>query len=369
MGKQLEIITAFIFCAAIVANRMAFSGSAFNFGFPQILAILFLCLSIWAIYWVFLTPSGKACARKYNASQKKMLEKQALEIKEYRRTRAQVFNDLKNFSPSYSAFSSDGKTAIAIDNISKNVCLLNNPKVHALGFFDTRIIQREIISYRDILEVTIFEDGNSVTTTSRTSQVAGAIVGNIVLGGAGLIIGALTGSKKTSATVSSLEIRLIINNIQSPIWSISFIKSETPKKSSVYQKATNDANELLGIIKVLMKRADDEDKISESQRDNLSSTTKQEIDGLAIAKSEDSKAIAALLNNYFNEKGITVKVKIQENILKVSLASENSPESDRVVPIVHKKIMELNIDSIENVDISGYQLGESLPSWSKTLQI
>jgi hypothetical protein len=370
MEKQLEFIAVVIFCTAVIAVHQILGNRTLDFGFAHVLSIIFLCLSVWIIYWVFITPNGKAFARKYNSNQKKIIEKQALEIKEYRRTKAEVFNDLKNFLPSYSVFSFDCKTAISIDNSSKKVCLLSNPKINALGFFDTRIIERKIIAHRDILEVTIFEDGNSVTTTSRTSQVAGAIVGNIALGGAGLIIGALTGAKKTSATVSSLEVRLTINNIQSPIWSIAFIKSETSKKSSAYQKATNDANKLLGLLKILIKRADDEDKMLESKRDVSSSLNKeQKIDVLAIAKSLDSAAIASLLNDSFNEKEITVQVKIKGNTIKISLASENSPDLDRLVPIIHKKIMELSIDSIENVDISGYQLGESLPSWSKTLQI
>jgi len=367
--RQLEILTVLIFLVAFFTNYIVFSSSTFNVGFSPVFAILFLCLCIGAIYWVFFTPSGRAYARKYNAEQKKIEEKQVQEIKKHYRNKAQAFSDLDGFSPSCSVFSVDNKSAISIDENSKNICLLSTPGGKSLNFFDTRLVQRKIVSYRDILEAAIFEDGNSITTTSRTSQVAGAIIGNIMLGGAGLLIGALTGSKKTSAAVSSLEVKLIINNTQSPTWSIAFIRSQTLKKSPAYQKAASDANSLLGLIKVLIKRADDEDKITESQQANLVSPTERKADVLELAKSGDPGAITSLLNRSLNKKGITAKAKMKGNTLRISLASEIPPDLDQVVPMIHKGIMGLNIDSVENVEIVGYRLGESLPTWSRTLQM
>jgi hypothetical protein len=367
--RQLEIVTVLVFLVAIIINYMVFSDSTFNVGIAPILTIFFLCLSIGMLYWVFFTSNGKAFARKYNDKQKKLIEKQVKELKENYISKEQAFSELENFSPSQSIFSSDNKSAISIDENSNNICLLSNPSGQSLKFFDKRTIQREVISYRDILEVAIFEDGNSITATSRKSQVAGAIIGNIMLGGAGLVIGALTGSKKTSATVSHLEIRLIINNTKSPTWSIAFIHSETPKRSPSYQKAANQANNLLGLIKVLIKQADDEDKATESQRVNPAPAGEQKVDLSDLAKSGDPGAITLLLNRSLKKRGIIAKARMQGNTLKIALASENSPNPDDLVPMIHKGIMGLNIDAVENVEILGYRLGESSPSWSRILQI
>lgn len=366
---QIEILVILVFVAALYTNYAIFSGLLANPGLAPIFTIVLLCSSIWTIYWIFFTLGGKAFARKYNAEIKKLVDKGIKEIQENYRTREQAFSELENFSPSYSVFSVDDKSAISIDETSKSVCLLSNPKGQSLSFFDKRLVQRTVILYKDILEVSIFEDGNSITTTSRTSQVAGAVIGNIVLGGAGLLIGALTGSKKTSATVSSLEVRLLINNTQSPIWSIVFIRSETPKKSPSYKKAANEANKLLGLIKVLIKRADDEDKIAESQKINPAPPIEQKVDVSELARNGDPGAITFLLNQSLQKRGITAKARIQGSILRISLASENLPNPDNLVPMIHKGIMGLNIDSVENVEILGYRLGESSPSWSKTLQM
>jgi hypothetical protein len=366
---QLEIVTVIVFLVAFFTNYVVFSSSTFNVGFAPIFTILFLCSSIGAIYWIFFSSSGKDFAKTYNAGQKKLAEKRAKEVKEYYRNRAQAFAELENFSPSQPVFSVNDKSAISIDENSNNVCLLSNPRGQSLHFFDKRSIQRAVISYRDILEVSIFEDGNSITTTSRTSQVAGAIIGNIMLGGAGLLIGALTGSKKTSATVSSLEVRLIINNTQSPTWSIAFIGSETPKKSPLYQKAANEANNLLGLIKVLIKRADDEDKIAEIKKINPVPYGEQKVDVSEPAKNNDPENITSLLNQSLKKKGITAKARMQGKTLRIALASENPPNPDNLVPMIHKGIMGLNIDAVEDVEILGYRLGESSPSWSRILQM
>ncbi|MHC5718578.1 MAG: hypothetical protein ACYTX0_42535, partial [Nostoc sp.] len=66
---------------------------------------------------------------------------------------------------------------------------------------------------------------------------------------------------------------------------------------------------------------------------------------------------------------ITVRDKIQETTLKISLASEIAPDQDRIVPFIHKGIMALDIALIENVEILGYRLGDSAPSWSRKLEI
>jgi hypothetical protein len=374
--SDLRILTILIFIVSIVINWLVFSIDI-NLG-SALISISFLCVSLAVNYWVFFTPSGKAFTKKYNDEAKKQAEKRSQDFKLYFRTRATVFSDLEGFHPSHIIFSFDNKTGIAIDETSKNVCLLkNNNHVMALGYFDTRSINRSIISYRDILEVAIFEDGDSITKTSRTSQLAGAIIGNIMLGGVGLVIGSLTGAKRTSSIVNSLEVRLIINNTQSPIISIAFIPPNTPKKGHIYKKALDEANRLNALVKVLMKKADDEDNFKESQQnqaihkvqESVITPNEKAINTLELAKIGDTKAITTLLNRSLNTKGITARAKIKETTLKISLASEVAPDQDRIVPFIHKGIMELNITSIENVEILGYRLGDSSPSWSRKLEI
>jgi hypothetical protein len=220
--------------------------------------LIFILLAIAGVYYFGFTIKGRKYFGKLVQRFQKEMKQYVQDYEKFYRSKDKVFNDTEKFIASQAVFSVNNKTAIAIDSRSNKICLLSNPS----GIFpcDTRRIQKLIVSYKDILEVSFYEDGNSITKTSRTSQVAGAVVGNVLLGGAGLVIGALTGSKKTSNTIQSLEIRITVNNMQFPFWAFSFLRTETQKNNVNYKIATEEANKLLSLLKVIMNKADEEEK-------------------------------------------------------------------------------------------------------------
>ena len=220
--------------------------------------LIFILLAIAGVYYFGFTIKGRKYFGKLVQRFQKEMKQYIQDYEKFYRSRDKVFNDTENFIVSQAVFSVNNKTAIAIDSRANKICLLSNPS----GIFpcDTRRVQKLIVSYKDILEVSFYEDGNSITKTSRTSQVAGAVVGNVLLGGAGLVIGALTGSKKTSNTIQSLEIRITVNNMQFPFWAFSFLRTETQKNNVNYKIATEEANKLLSLLKVIMNKADEEEK-------------------------------------------------------------------------------------------------------------
>jgi hypothetical protein len=220
--------------------------------------LIFILLAIAGVYYFGFTIKGRKYFGKLVQRFQKEMKQYVQDYEKFYRSKDKVFNDTEKFIASQAVFSVNNKTAIAIDSRSNKICLLSNPS----GIFpcDTRCIQKLIVSYKDILEVSFYEDGNSITKTSRTSQVAGAVVGNVLLGGAGLVICALTGSKKTSNTIQSLEIRITVNNMQFPFWAFSFLRTETQKNNVNYKIATEEANKLLSLLKVIMNKADEEEK-------------------------------------------------------------------------------------------------------------
>jgi hypothetical protein len=220
--------------------------------------LIFILLAIAGVYYFGFTIKGRKYFSKLVQRFQKEMKQYVQDYERFYRSKDKVFNDTEKFIASQTVFSVNNKTAIAIDSRSNKICLLSNPS----GIFpcDTRRIQKLIVSYKDILEVSFYEDGNSITKTSRTSQVAGAVVGNVLLGGAGLVIGALTGSKKTSNTIQSLEIRITVNNMQFPFWAFSFLRTETQKNNVNYKISTEEANKLLSLLKVIMNKADEEEK-------------------------------------------------------------------------------------------------------------
>jgi len=95
----------------------------------------------------------------------------------------------------------------------------------------------------------------------RGSQIAGALIGNIAFGGVGAIIGGLSGKTKSTGTVSKIDLRLTVNDTKRPIFDITFLNKETKKDKPVYQQALQTARQCHGLVEVLIKRADMDDKL------------------------------------------------------------------------------------------------------------
>jgi hypothetical protein len=248
MQQQFQFLVLVGFTTSILGNWIIFSSATYIDGVSKFIILLSIAISAWLFYWTFFTPAGKVFANYYNENAQKSVKQLFEDYDKFYRTKENIFVDIENFMPNQVIFSVNNKTGIAVDQRSKKICLLSNP----IGIFpcDTRRTQRLIVPYQDILETALYEDGNSITKTSRTSQVAGAIVGNALIGGTGLIVGALTGSKKTSNTVQSLEIRITVNNNEFPFWAFAFLNSEISKNKAAYTKALEEANKFLSLVKV-----------------------------------------------------------------------------------------------------------------------
>ena len=199
--------------------------------------LIIIILSFWGAYKVY---------RKYDSINKEM-------ITAYK----DPLTCLPDFEATQLIMGVDDLVGLAIDEERKKVCLIN----YASNQF-------HVISYKDILVAEVFEDGATISKTMRGSQIAGALIGNLVLGGAGAIIGGLSGKRKHEGTVSRIDVRLTINDTRQPIFDINFLNVETKKDNPAYQQALQTARHCHGLMEVLIKRADMEDK-QKAQTTNL----------------------------------------------------------------------------------------------------
>lgn len=167
--------------------------------------------------------------------------------------------DIEGFSYNKRFVSAENDTALLIDEKSKRICL-------AYSSLETK----KVYPYKDILESEIVEDNVSVNKVSRTSQIGGAILGGFLVGGVGAIIGGLSGASKTTKEVNRIDLKMIVNDTQNPLYIINFLVSDTAgingklipikKDTSKYKIALEEANNCHSLISVLIKRADEEDK-------------------------------------------------------------------------------------------------------------
>jgi hypothetical protein len=135
------------------------------------------------------------------------------------------------------------------------------------------------------------EDGNSVTSTVRSSQLLGAAVGGALFGGLGAVAGAVTGKTRTKNEISTVLLVVTVNDLQRPVYTVEFLneKKAIPKASSKAQKAIEDARTAQALVAVLIKQADEEDRKSAPPQ-TVQSTAKAP----AFALSDEIGKLAAL---------------------------------------------------------------------------
>lgn len=163
---------------------------------------------------------------------------------------------LDGFSATQQIMSLNGNSGIAIDERSKKVCLIQRTK----GNF-----KLDVVSYSDILSSEIFEDGKTITKTSRSSQLGGTILGGLALGGVGAIIGGLSGDTTSSKKVEHIQLRIVVNRPSNPIHDIT-IYYGVMEMISGYDAAMRKARHWHGLLEIIIKQADAEDT---AQREHL----------------------------------------------------------------------------------------------------
>lgn len=143
----------------------------------------------------------------------------------------------------------DGRSGIAIDDQLRQFCLLT---------YNGSGISERVLPYGALMSAELFEDGHSVTKTSRSSQLGGALVGGIALGGVGAIIGGLSGKTSTSGKISRVDLRITINDIAAPLHDVVLMNVEGNKNGLIHGAAMQQARHWVGILEVAMKQADGE---------------------------------------------------------------------------------------------------------------
>ena len=159
-------------------------------------------------------------------------------------------NSVNDFSASQKVMGENGNSGIAVDEGRKKVCLLNKRMVAS---------ELDVLSYRDILSSELFEDGETVTKTARVSQLGGALIGGLALGGVGAVIGGLSGKKISSSKVKKIDLRITVNRTKNPIHDINFMDVACKKGGYLYNQAMKNARHWHGLMEVLINRADSED--------------------------------------------------------------------------------------------------------------
>ncbi|MGY2490087.1 hypothetical protein [Cupriavidus sp. CP313] len=126
--------------------------------------------------------------------------------------------------------------------------------------------QRAMYSFRDLMKSDLIDDGSSVTSTSRTSQLAGAIVGGVLFGGVGAIVGGLTGKKNNARTIKELALHIVVNDRAKPLFVIDVLALRKAVARDKVKAQVLHTQKAQALIAGLIKTADDEDRAKEREQ-------------------------------------------------------------------------------------------------------
>lgn len=155
----------------------------------------------------------------------------------------------RGFQASHVHVAMDGSCLLAFDSSSNALIVIRNSQSGPI---------RRPIDRKQIIGSQIIEDGQSITETRRASQIGGAIVGGVLLGGVGAVIGGLSGKKRSVSEVDKLSLRITVENATHPMIDIPFLTLKQRADSSIYRQLRVSIDEWHGRIAALIRQADRE---------------------------------------------------------------------------------------------------------------
>ncbi|ENY8920602.1 TPA: SHOCT domain-containing protein [Clostridioides difficile] len=124
-------------------------------------------------------------------------------------------------------------------------------------------IKKNVYSFEDITGFELLEDGETVTK----GGIGSALAGGVLFGGTGAIVGSVVGKKKTKKIIENLQIKLTLKAISEPVAYINLISGKTKTNSIGYERAYEDAQEILSVLSIILK--DTENNSNNSNADEI----------------------------------------------------------------------------------------------------
>lgn len=147
------------------------------------------------------------------------------------------------------------RSSVWVDEKNKLWCIPNNLDINSI----------DILSFDDLIDFELIEDGKSVVKSS--GGLGRAIVGGILFGGAGAITGAATAKRKEVPMVSNLYLNISVNHPWFSNLTITYITSQTKKSGFLYRSTREIVDKTISILNLIMSSK--ELKIDSSFDDNF----------------------------------------------------------------------------------------------------
>lgn len=189
---------------------------------------------------------------------------------------------LSGFNATITVNGVDNLYRFLVDNNGKKICYLNGAIT-------------KIIPFDKIISVELIEDGTTISSKSTMRTVGGTLLGGALGGGAGAIVGGLSGNSKNIKRVKSVQVKIKVRDINNPSLLISCFEAATMTSNSdgikpdgiegyKYKQGLEHARKIADTISVIIDEVDK--KTSSSNTSNINASVADELKKLADLKSQ-----------------------------------------------------------------------------------
>ena len=142
----------------------------------------------------------------------------------------------------------------------------NNEKILAV---DDEMHNR-VVSYEDIIKVELIENGTTLTSKSTMRTLGGAALGGFIAGGAGMVVGGLSGKTTTVQEVNEIKVKILLRDIDNPEVSIIInrVRLHVKKDKEIYNQRKAEAQKIVDMVSVIIDQVDKKNKQSIAQDKN-----------------------------------------------------------------------------------------------------
>lgn len=169
-------------------------------------------------------------------------------------------SSMPDFTPSTKIVGVDNLYTFMVDNTRKKICYINS-------------IGKRIIPFDKILKVELIENGTTISSKSTIRTVGGSLIGGAIAGGAGAVVGGLSGNSKNIKKISSVQVKITIREINDPSFIIDAFNAQTMtiegkpiKPDSLegykYKQGLTHANRIVDILRVVIDEVDNHSNIT-----------------------------------------------------------------------------------------------------------
>ena len=119
----------------------------------------------------------------------------------------------------------------------------------------------ESFNYSDIIEVSYEENGSQLYTKSTGRTIGGAIVGNFLMGGAGAVVGGLSGASKLNKEIKNMDIKILLRSKSRTSCVLHFkdvdrvLKTKEEADRKLYETYVQNANQAKDVLSVIIDDA------------------------------------------------------------------------------------------------------------------